>query len=373
MTMLFATGITGPQPVRAAGHELVDLERELALLHAHGSLDEASDGLLRSQRALLRSESTAAYRGRQAARRLDAYEIAASTRDEQVRRRARALYKLARGGIPRFIFEDRANEFHGDEPAPQRIATTRARDARALRRVITYELEELEVYRRAQREARHELVSATRELAAHDVLRSYGKLHRDLLAAVDEAVSSSLDEHERDRRRALRSRKLDREERRLLYAVDRERREAKRQARLEARRDEALVLPDLLRPVPGDIVGGFGHYDDPVLGTPLLRNGIELVARARERVRSPAAGKVVHVGSVPGYGHVVIVDHGDELRSMVARLIDVMVEPGEVVQRGAALGRPAPPSSGAELGRTVYFELRVGEEPLDPRPWMRTH
>ncbi|TPV96605.1 MAG: M23 family metallopeptidase [Myxococcales bacterium FL481] len=358
-----------------AAVEPIDLQlhRELGLLEAHGELEAAQAALRRSQRALARRASITAYRGRQAARRLDAYEIAGATRQAQVRRRARALYKLSRGGLLRFVFEDRQRQLALDRPAPvEPIATARVRDALALRRVIAHELEELEVYQRAQRQARRELVSATRELAAHAVFRGYSHLHQDLLDAIDERVSSSLDERGRVRRRSVRGQRLDRSQRELLADVARERRTVRRQAARDGGPDSEFDLPPLLRPVPGAIVGEFGPYEDPDLGVAMRRNGVELAARARERVRSPATGVVVHVGPVAGFATVVIVEHENSLRSLVGRLIEVDVDVGDRVERGASLGRPAPAASSSS-GRTIYYEVRVGEDPLDPKPWLRAH
>ena len=140
--------------------------------------------------------------------------------------------------------------------------------------------------------------------------------------------------------------------------------------RAKAKSDPTPAGPQtLLRPLPGDVVGRFGRYSDPVLGIAMMRNGVELAARARERVRSPAEGEIVYVGELAGYDHVVVIDHGAEYRSLVGRLLDVSVTVGDTVERGATLGRPAAKRADDELGRTVYYELRHAERPMDPRPF----
>ncbi|MGQ3374549.1 MAG: murein hydrolase activator EnvC family protein, partial [Caulobacteraceae bacterium] len=106
----------------------------------------------------------------------------------------------------------------------------------------------------------------------------------------------------------------------------------------------------------------------PVSGAPSARFGGRSSGwrwRAdRVEAVAPAAGRVVHVGPLSGWGEVVILDLGPGWRAVVAGLDDVAVEEGARVADGQALGRSA------EDGE-VYFELRREERPVDPSPWLR--
>ncbi|MEE9386618.1 MAG: M23 family metallopeptidase [Nannocystaceae bacterium] len=341
---------------------------ELSLLQSRQILGGIRASLVQTQRTLERAGATASYRGRQAARRLDAYQISAASRQEQADERGRALYKFARGGLLRLLFEDRALDAIASTPARrgphESRSSTRLHGARTLRHIVAHDLSELAVYRRAQVEARNELVVASRQLAAHQALRSMAALQQQLVAAFDNELSVALAVRKASRRRASQRRPLSRDERVLWRRIVR--------ARAKAEATTTTTVPlRILRPVPGDIVGVFGLYSDPILGVPIQRNGLEFSARAGERVRSPAEGEVVHVGDLDGYEQVVVVDHGAQYRSLVGHLLGVSVAVGDRIPRGATLGRPAPRRGNDELGRTIYYELRHAERPLDPRPLLQ--
>jgi len=113
---------------------------------------------------------------------------------------------------------------------------------------------------------------------------------------------------------------------------------------------------------------GRNRLTPPVSGAPSARfggrssgwrwraDGVEAVA--------PAAGRVVHVGPLSGWGEVVILDLGPGWRAVVAGLDNVAVEEGARVADGQALGRSAQDGE-------VYFELRREERPVDPSSWLR--
>ena len=121
-------------------------------------------------------------------------------------------------------------------------------------------------------------------------------------------------------------------------------------------------------PAAARLPAGRSSLTPPVSGAPSMRFGgrsagwrwradnVEAVA--------PAAGRVVHVGPLNGWGDVVILDLGPGWRAVVAGLEDTSVEVGSRVADGQALGR-----TGAD--GEVYFELRREERPVDPAPWLR--
>jgi septal ring factor EnvC (AmiA/AmiB activator) len=80
-------------------------------------------------------------------------------------------------------------------------------------------------------------------------------------------------------------------------------------------------------------------------------------------IAAPAASRVDHAGPLSGWGQVVILDLGDGWRAVVAGLDSVEVETGQRVTDGQPLGR-------AESGGEVYLELRRGDRPVDPAPFL---
>jgi septal ring factor EnvC (AmiA/AmiB activator) len=334
------------------------LERELAAVRAARDLVRAIDAVARERDAVAWSQAVLEDRARQSVRRVDAYRVAGETRREQAAVRARAMYKLARGGVLRLYFEDAAPTAH--DAAAERVGR-----GRTIRWLVRHDLRELGVHTRAERRARTELLAATRELAATSSLRTIHELEDAILRRAAEREGTRLVAARHERQRAVRRGSAGAGERALLREVL----AARRQLDVE-RRSGPWSPGTIVRPVAGAVVGPFGAYEDPVLELPMHRDGVELRAGRGEPVRALADGTVAFVGALPGFDEIVVIDHADDLVSLTARLMGVDVATGDPVTAGAVLGRAAPKQMDDGLGRTVYLELRAGERPVDPSTWL---
>jgi hypothetical protein len=93
--------------------------------------------------------------------------------------------------------------------------------------------------------------------------------------------------------------------------------------------------------------------------------GIDIGGRRGEPVCAAEEGRVVYAGStLRGYGKTVIIDHGDDLRSLYAHNSELLVREGDRVGRGEVIAR---------LGRTgrastnhCHFEIRRHGVAVDP-------
>jgi len=329
------------------------LEAELGLAQQATELERAVIALEREQAGAERGASVLEHAGRQSLQQLDAYREARDTRERLVRQRARALVKVARGGIARIVLEDLGDE----RPSAERL--TRGRD---LRWLVRHDLRELAAYQRAERRAQTERLQAERQLQALSVLATVHDMQGELLTAAGSATVPALERAESTRQQLLWNGVP-------LATEDRERLEALQssQAELRALRRDGTE-GELRRPVQGAVVGRFGAYTDPILRLPMVRNGVELAARRDAQVRAPAAGRVVMVAELPGFEQVVVIDHGAQRLSMLGRLWKLTVAEGDDVDAGAAIGRVAPKALDDGLGTTAYFELRHGDKPVDPTP-----
>ena len=77
-----------------------------------------------------------------------------------------------------------------------------------------------------------------------------------------------------------------------------------------------------------------------------------------------AIGSVAYVGRLRGYGSFVIINHDDQYFTTYAGLEGLMVSRGEYVLAGTKLGD-------IDNDGVVRFELRQGNQPLDPVEWIR--
>lgn len=119
-----------------------------------------------------------------------------------------------------------------------------------------------------------------------------------------------------------------------------------------------LVKGKASKPIEGKIVKEFKSKKayQFVKGT-AASQGIELRGKAGDDVNSIAKGKVSFAGPLPGYGQVVILDHGARNYSLYGNLGTIAVRKGDLVQ--GKIGTLA--ESGG-----LYFEIRVQKSPVDP-------
>lgn len=91
-------------------------------------------------------------------------------------------------------------------------------------------------------------------------------------------------------------------------------------------------------------------------------SGLELLGTRGATVRSGAAGHVAYADRHPGYGSLVIVDHGGSYFTIYGGLGGIEVQVGDEVQRASHLGT---------VGTSpVFFQVRRGTRALDARAWL---
>ena len=121
-------------------------------------------------------------------------------------------------------------------------------------------------------------------------------------------------------------------------------------------------------PVKGIVTAGFGRVENPYFKTVTIQRGFDIRAAAGAPVSAVAPGRVVHAKWLKGYGNLVILDHGGQYYTLYAHLRALAVEVGQEVTTGTLLGEVG--DTGSLQGDGLYFELRHGSTPLDPRPWL---
>jgi septal ring factor EnvC (AmiA/AmiB activator) len=116
------------------------------------------------------------------------------------------------------------------------------------------------------------------------------------------------------------------------------------------------------------VVHSFGPRRDPRYGTVTVSNGLQLAVPAGQSVTAIAPGTVAYAQFFKGYGNLVIVQHGERLYSLYARLSSMLTSAGRRVAMGDPLGVVGP--AGDQDGN-FYLEVRLGQEPQDPRLWLQ--
>ena len=120
-------------------------------------------------------------------------------------------------------------------------------------------------------------------------------------------------------------------------------------------------------PVNGRVVRNFGRHYLPKYSTYTVCNGLRYAAPSGEPVRAVFPGVVAYAQHFKGYGNMVVIDHGNDVYSLAAGLATIHVRLDQRVSMGSQLGLASPPADDGN----VYFEIRGGEEPQDPRRWLQ--
>jgi septal ring factor EnvC (AmiA/AmiB activator) len=103
-------------------------------------------------------------------------------------------------------------------------------------------------------------------------------------------------------------------------------------------------------------------------GAATTRNGIELSLPAGAPVKAVHEGTVAFADQFNGYGNLVIVDHGDDAFSLYGNLESVAVHKGDHVTAGSTIGSSGRDPAG---NPSLYFELRIDGQPVDPLQWLK--
>jgi len=131
----------------------------------------------------------------------------------------------------------------------------------------------------------------------------------------------------------------------------------------------ASLREQLAPPVEAPIATSFGRVVDAEFKTETFQSGVEFDAPLGVAVEAVAAGQVRFAGWFRGYGKLVILDHGDEYFTISGHLADIEVEVGDEIESRGVIGTVG--DTGSLSGPRLYFEVRHGREPLDPREWLR--
>jgi murein DD-endopeptidase MepM/ murein hydrolase activator NlpD len=123
-----------------------------------------------------------------------------------------------------------------------------------------------------------------------------------------------------------------------------------------------------LWPVRGLVTSPFGARMSPYGEGREMHPGIDISAHYGLPVTAAGNGEVIFAGRDPGYGGLVIVDHGGQLDTLYGHLSALYVHEGQSVHRGQAIG--AIGATGRATGAHLHYEVRVNGSPVDPRRYL---
>jgi murein DD-endopeptidase MepM/ murein hydrolase activator NlpD len=127
------------------------------------------------------------------------------------------------------------------------------------------------------------------------------------------------------------------------------------------------ALPSRWR-VRGAVNSEFGRRLSPWTQAPEFHSGIDISSDRGTSVKAPAPGTVFFAGSQAEYGNTVIIDHGNNIKSLYGHLQKIQVTQGQHVERGQVIALSG--NTGKSSGPHLHYEVLVKGQPVNPRGYL---
>lgn len=118
-------------------------------------------------------------------------------------------------------------------------------------------------------------------------------------------------------------------------------------------------------PLRGKLLAAFG---DAKSGGRITWNGYWIAGAEGAPVRAVTSGRVAYVGWLHRYGLIIILEHEDGYFTLYGHNQSVNKTGGEWVKAGDVVAHAGVTGGYEQAG--VYFEIRKGTEPLNPKVWL---
>lgn len=121
-------------------------------------------------------------------------------------------------------------------------------------------------------------------------------------------------------------------------------------------------------PLRGSINSDFGQRLSPWSPGAEFHSGMDIGVPIGTPVKAPAPGTVIFAGHHPEYGVALVIDHGNETKSLYGHLSKVTVAPNHPVQRGEVVALSG--NTGRSSGPHLHYEIQVKGQPVNPNSYI---
>jgi murein DD-endopeptidase MepM/ murein hydrolase activator NlpD len=121
-------------------------------------------------------------------------------------------------------------------------------------------------------------------------------------------------------------------------------------------------------PVRGAVNSEYGRRLSPWTGAPEFHGGLDIASERGTPVKAPAPGTIVFAGAQPEYGNTVILDHGNDIKSLYGHLQKIHVTQGQRVERGQLIALSG--NTGKTSGPHLHYEILVKGQTVNPRGYL---
>jgi septal ring factor EnvC (AmiA/AmiB activator) len=120
-------------------------------------------------------------------------------------------------------------------------------------------------------------------------------------------------------------------------------------------------------PVPGKMTARYLETRTNGAPTSVHPNGVMIETARGAKVRAPFSGRVVYADWLQGMGMLLIIAHGGNYLTLYGHAEALYKSVGDSVAPGDAI---AAMSDAAGAAPQLYFEIREGRKPVDPKDWL---
>lgn len=115
----------------------------------------------------------------------------------------------------------------------------------------------------------------------------------------------------------------------------------------------------------------FGWRIDPITGQQAMHTGLDFPAEVGTPIVAAAGGVVQAQEYHPAYGHMVEIDHGNQITTRYAHASKVLVRKGDIVKRGDLIAEVG--NTGRSTGPHLHFEVLVSGVPQNPARFLASN
>lgn len=152
---------------------------------------------------------------------------------------------------------------------------------------------------------------------------------------------------------------------RLVASVREEGQKLRALERFMARAGRVLAVLPSGWPLRGSVTSEFGRRRSPLSGAPEFHGGIDIAAVGGTPIKAPASGVVIFAGNTTDHGTTLILDHGEDVKSLFGHLQKVEVTEGQRVARGQRVALSG--NTGKSTGPHLHYQVMVNGQPVNPR------
>ncbi len=128
---------------------------------------------------------------------------------------------------------------------------------------------------------------------------------------------------------------------------------------------EIKAIPSI-RPIPSEIISGFGTRIHPIRKEEAHHQGIDFKANEGTNVMATGDGYIMEIGNNPNdaSGLYIIINHGFGYTTKYAHLSKILVPRYAQVKRGQIIAKSG--KTGIVKGPHLHYEVRKNFKPIDP-------